>query len=312
MLHHIILCLDEIEAEIGACTEEFDRVVCGQLNTHVADMRSILAGMRQHAAAAPVQPDNLLLIRGIDAAAAAQLAANGADRFAVIANWTASDIAALTGETIEAGRISRQGWIEQAAILATGALTSYARRVGAGEIACLVAAAPAVSAISTSVEPAAPVQPEIELAEVEVVPAVTDAAIVEQVEAVQADQAGADLPVIAAAPVRQLAALQSFLPPVFENTRITLPSNIVIVDFAAATTKVEEVAEAVTADIAATATSEAVTMPITALQQHKATGTWGRRVSLLASLMLLATVGVMGIQAKMVKAPTFQHISSVE
>ena len=94
MLHHIILCLDEIEAEIGACTEELDTVVCDRLNTHVADMRSILAGMRQHAAAASVQADNLLLIRGIDAAAAAHLAANGADRFAVIANWTASDIAA--------------------------------------------------------------------------------------------------------------------------------------------------------------------------------------------------------------------------
>lgn len=124
MLHHILFCLDEIEAEVASTELTEGTRTC--LDSHVKAMRLLVA-----AALRPQAPDadDLSLIRGIDAITEAHLKARGIRTFAAIAAWTASDIAAMTSELIAPRRISSEGWIEQAAILATGATTAHARRL---------------------------------------------------------------------------------------------------------------------------------------------------------------------------------------
>lgn len=72
-------------------------------------------------------PDDLTLIKGIDCAIALQLAANNKSRFEDIANLKRDDIDQLTCAIFGAGALHKQGWIEQAAVLASGSLTLYAR-----------------------------------------------------------------------------------------------------------------------------------------------------------------------------------------
>jgi predicted flap endonuclease-1-like 5' DNA nuclease len=61
--------------------------------------------------------DDLTRIRGIDAMLAGRLAAIGVSRFAQIATWDQSDVQTIS-QLLDLGRtISRQNWIEQAALL---------------------------------------------------------------------------------------------------------------------------------------------------------------------------------------------------
>ncbi|MFM9941620.1 MAG: hypothetical protein ACKVP7_19215 [Hyphomicrobiaceae bacterium] len=143
MIRHIQFCLEEIEAEIDA-QDVAGISTDGQqsLRQHIVAMRAVLAGWRPQAASAATEPeipgaDDLTLICGIDAEIAAHLRAKGVTRFQTIADWLAADIAAASHATLAAQRISQENWIEQAAILATGALTYHARRVQRGEFACL-------------------------------------------------------------------------------------------------------------------------------------------------------------------------------
>lgn len=124
MLHHILFCLDEIEAEVASTALTQGTRTC--LDSHVKAMRLLVA-----ATLGPQVPDadDLFLIRGIDAITEAHLKSRGIRTFAEIAAWTASDIAAMTSELIAPRQISSEGWIEQAAILATGATTAHARRL---------------------------------------------------------------------------------------------------------------------------------------------------------------------------------------
>lgn len=79
----------------------------------------------------PPLPDPLEQIDGIDAPMMRRLADHGVDRFATIAGWTAADVARMT-EALQIGdQIGAKGWIEQAAILARGGTTAYARRSAA-------------------------------------------------------------------------------------------------------------------------------------------------------------------------------------
>ena len=73
--------------------------------------------------------DDLTLIRGIDCALALQLAAQDLSRFDDIAELNAGKIQELVVHVHPAHRIHKDGWIEQAAILADGQLTAYAREI---------------------------------------------------------------------------------------------------------------------------------------------------------------------------------------
>jgi predicted flap endonuclease-1-like 5' DNA nuclease len=68
--------------------------------------------------------DDLTRIRGIDAALAVRLAAVGVNRFAQIAGWEQNDVQNLS-QILDLGRtISRQNWIEQAALLSGPSLVT--------------------------------------------------------------------------------------------------------------------------------------------------------------------------------------------
>lgn len=76
---------------------------------------ALAVATEQTQAAAAAEGDDLTLIRGIRAAVADKLKANGITRFETIANWTAADVQRIAGELGLGDRINREGWIEQAA-----------------------------------------------------------------------------------------------------------------------------------------------------------------------------------------------------
>lgn len=80
--------------------------------------------------AAPAQTapgDDLTLIAGIDTAAAETLTGFGITSFDTLAQLAADEAEAIGMILGDAGRISRESWIDQASVLATGGLTAYAR-----------------------------------------------------------------------------------------------------------------------------------------------------------------------------------------
>jgi predicted flap endonuclease-1-like 5' DNA nuclease len=70
---------------------------------------------------APVEGDRLHRIIGVDPESEALLRANGVTQLAQIAAWTADDVARFEGLLGTAGRIAREGWVEQARFLTGGA-----------------------------------------------------------------------------------------------------------------------------------------------------------------------------------------------
>jgi len=92
---------------------------------------------RTTAVTPPRKSDPMTLILGIDDRTKARLDALGITSFSQIAAWTPADVARygdLVGSRL---RVRRQGWIEQAAILAAGGSTHHARRVLRGEFSTL-------------------------------------------------------------------------------------------------------------------------------------------------------------------------------
>ncbi|MCB1511193.1 MAG: hypothetical protein KDJ36_09830, partial [Hyphomicrobiaceae bacterium] len=75
----------------------------------------------------PQLPDDLALVRGIDGATSAALAAAGVTTFAQIAGWGKADVARIDAALGNPGRIARENWIEQASMLAAGKATQHAR-----------------------------------------------------------------------------------------------------------------------------------------------------------------------------------------
>lgn len=71
--------------------------------------------------------EDLSLIRGVDSSAFAILLSFGVTHFRDIAAFKPDDVETLGRVLGDARRISREGWIEQAAILARGKLTAFAR-----------------------------------------------------------------------------------------------------------------------------------------------------------------------------------------
>lgn len=89
------------------------------------------------AAAPPMVPDQLTLIRGLSAEMADWLRAAGVTRLAEIAAWKAGDLACFGAEHGIGEAARRESWIEQAAMLAGGQRTRHAARVLSGEWAAL-------------------------------------------------------------------------------------------------------------------------------------------------------------------------------
>lgn len=77
------------------------------------------------------EPDNLLLIKGLGPKLSALLGTLGITRFDQIAAWNEGDIAKVDAHlgTFK-GRITRDGWIEQATLLANGEIEAFEARFG--------------------------------------------------------------------------------------------------------------------------------------------------------------------------------------
>lgn len=90
--------------------------------------------------AVPVAPDPLELIDGLSRRAVEVLLGGGVTRFADIAQWTSVEVATWRARLEGATQGSAGGWIEQAALLASGQTTRFAERVRRGEFAALVPA----------------------------------------------------------------------------------------------------------------------------------------------------------------------------
>lgn len=75
------------------------------------------------------QPDNLKLIKGVGPKLEALLHRMGYFHFDQVANWTASDVAWMD-DNLEGfkGRVTRDDWVAQAKILASGGETEFSRR----------------------------------------------------------------------------------------------------------------------------------------------------------------------------------------
>ena len=71
-------------------------------------------------AAATAPADDLKQLSGVGPALAKKLNAAGVTTFAQIAGWKKADVAAMDEKLSFKGRIEREGWIEQAAKLASG------------------------------------------------------------------------------------------------------------------------------------------------------------------------------------------------
>lgn len=139
MPRHIAFCLEEIEAEIEADHGSvLDRATRDALGTHIASMRALLEQVRGNPrnqlsslasakGTAGVKGDDFSLIRGVDAQDLALLAAKGVTTYRAIADWRRGDIDALGGGKQLFRRIAQEGWIEQAALLASGKLTHFAQ-----------------------------------------------------------------------------------------------------------------------------------------------------------------------------------------
>ncbi|MGI1661170.1 NADH-quinone oxidoreductase subunit NuoE [Palleronia sp. KMU-117] len=75
-----------------------------------------------------VAPDDLKKLKGVGPALEKKLHAAGVTSFAQIAGWTEAEIAAFDETLNFKGRIAREGWVEQARILAAGGETEFSQR----------------------------------------------------------------------------------------------------------------------------------------------------------------------------------------
>jgi NADH-quinone oxidoreductase subunit E len=80
-------------------------------------------------------PDDLKKIKGVGPKLEAMLHGMGFYHYDQIANWTAAEVA-WVDENLEGfkGRVSRDGWVAQAKILAAGGETEFSQRVEDGDV----------------------------------------------------------------------------------------------------------------------------------------------------------------------------------
>ncbi len=80
------------------------------------------------------KPDDLKKLKGVGPKLEETLHELGFFHFDQIASWGAEEVAWVDARLKFKGRIERDGWIEQAKILAAGGETEFAKRVEAGEV----------------------------------------------------------------------------------------------------------------------------------------------------------------------------------
>jgi predicted flap endonuclease-1-like 5' DNA nuclease len=146
--------LDLVEAVRGLAEAAAARAVAAaRIAAEAARRERIAAAAR---AAAEAKPDELTLIAGIDRPLAAKLAAAGATKFKHVAAWMHADIERMAALLdLPPARIARENWIEQAALLGTGAVSRHSRMAATGALARL-APMPPPEPPRVAVEPVRP------------------------------------------------------------------------------------------------------------------------------------------------------------
>lgn len=107
-------------------------------------------------AAAPAKKDDLKRIRGIGPQNEARLNAIGVYTFEQVSKWSAGEQQDIGERLAFPGRIEREDWVKQAAMLARGEVTEFAKRVDQGEVASSTGSAKANLGATPSVLSAAP------------------------------------------------------------------------------------------------------------------------------------------------------------
>ncbi|WP_422050951.1 NADH-quinone oxidoreductase subunit NuoE [Shimia sp.] len=78
--------------------------------------------------------DDLKQLKGVGPALEKKLHDAGVTTFAQIAGWSADDIAEMDDKLSFKGRIDRDGWVEQAKLLAEGGETEFSKKVAKGDV----------------------------------------------------------------------------------------------------------------------------------------------------------------------------------
>ncbi|MCH2068238.1 MAG: NADH-quinone oxidoreductase subunit E [Shimia sp.] len=78
--------------------------------------------------------DDLKQLKGVGPALEKKLHDNGVTTFAQIAAWNAEDIADMDDKLSFKGRIERDGWVDQAKLLAAGEDTEFSKKVAKGDV----------------------------------------------------------------------------------------------------------------------------------------------------------------------------------
>ncbi|WP_422376571.1 NADH-quinone oxidoreductase subunit E [Roseibium sp.] len=81
------------------------------------------------------KPDDLKMLKGVGPKLEATLHELGFFHFDQVASWGPEEVAWVDSRLKFKGRIERDGWIEQAKVLASGEDTEFSKRVEAGEVA---------------------------------------------------------------------------------------------------------------------------------------------------------------------------------
>ena len=81
------------------------------------------------------KPDDLKKLKGVGPKLEATLNELGFFHFDQVASWGSQEVAWVDSRLKFKGRIERDGWIEQAKVLASGGETDFSKRVEAGEVA---------------------------------------------------------------------------------------------------------------------------------------------------------------------------------
>ncbi|MBU2583583.1 MAG: hypothetical protein KJ622_17890 [Alphaproteobacteria bacterium] len=102
----------------------------GNTASGVAGMRSVRSQLLSGEAGTPRgEVEDLKKIRGIGVLIEKKLNAMGIYSYDQIANWSAADIDRVSSSLDFKGRIEREGWVEQARILASGGQTEFSKRL---------------------------------------------------------------------------------------------------------------------------------------------------------------------------------------
>jgi len=78
--------------------------------------------------------DDLKQLKGVGPALEKKLHDNGVTTFVQIAAWNAEDIADMDDKLSFKGRIERDGWVDQAKLLAAGEETEFSKKVAKGDV----------------------------------------------------------------------------------------------------------------------------------------------------------------------------------